>query len=92
MTQTFRQDSRIDWTPTSQPISKEQLAVGCLQRIADAAEKMVANYDAMRKKAERYERWYKEEWARCTHRDRQISALHGQITKLKKAMDGAKAR
>lgn len=77
----FRDASRQDWASGS---TNEDINAGSLQRIADATEKMAASYDAMRNDRDRYERWYKEERARCEKRDRQISALRGVITRLKR--------
>ena len=65
--------------------------MGSLQRIADATEKMSKGYQDMRNRIEqlegdleRYRSWYQEWVQRCNRRDRQIAALKGVITKMKK--------
>lgn len=75
---------RIDGTPTT-----EQLAFGCLQRIAAATElsckdreKLERDYAYMRKERDRY-------MARLDTEKRRTAALRGQITKLKRAATGA---
>lgn len=78
---TLKALSRKDWTGTG---TVEEVNAGSLQRIADATEKMAASYDAMRDDRDKYERWYKDERARREKRDRQISALRGVITRLKR--------
>ena len=81
----YRARSRGDWYPAQDGRSPttNELAFGCLQRIADATEAMAKPYVAMldevrrlRQSAEFYE-------SRITARDKQISALRGQVTKLK---------
>ena len=60
------------------------LSLGCLQRIADATEKMAGNYTQLQSDRD----WFKsrnEELRKSNSRmARRIAALQGVITKLKK--------
>ena len=62
----------------------ELVKIGCLQRIADACELMAKNHAQLVADHDLYKRWYYEQLERVASRDRTISALRGQITKLKK--------
>lgn len=80
---TQREASRKEWVTPSPPC-REEINSGSLQRIADATEKMAADYDRMRYDRDYFERRYKEEFERRKSKDRQIYALRGVITKLKR--------
>lgn len=80
---TQREQSKKDWESRD---TSEDLQLGCLQRIADATEKMASNYQRMEKDLAMYKRWYKEKCETVNNRDRSISSLRGQITKLKKKL------
>jgi len=62
----------------------EAIGAGSLQRIADATELMAKNYLQLQTDRELYKRWYNESKAQKEKLYRQISALKGVITKLKK--------
>lgn len=82
----FKDHSRIDWhniTRQKSP-SMEDIQIGAIQRIADATEKMAANYIAIQEDRDRYKRWYNEQNDRIIGLSRRISALQGVITRLKK--------
>ena len=66
-----------------EPITRDELKVGCLQRIADATEAMAKNHVQLQRDHDLYKRWYKEEQERCRKLERSNAALRGQITKLK---------
>jgi len=74
--------SKQNWIGTGTAI---EIQTGCVQRIADATEAMANNYVQLLADMEYYKKEAK--WAReCSdQRDRQISALRGVITKMKKA-------
>jgi hypothetical protein len=72
-------DYTIDRLP-----SNDDLNTSALMRIADATEKMAANYTKLQNDLEMYKRWYKDKCDSVHRRDRSISNLRGQITKLKK--------
>mgnify|MGYP000706361046 FL=1 len=80
---TQREQSKKDWESRD---TSEDLQLGCLQRIADATEKMASNYQRMENDLAMYKRWYKEKCETVNNRDRSISNLRGQITKLKKKL------
>lgn len=80
---TQREQSKKDWESRD---TSEDLQLGCLQRIADATEKMASNYQRMENDLAMYKRWYKEKCETVNNRDRSISSLRGQITKLKKKL------
>lgn len=79
---TFRQLSKQDFTPKETNL--ESLNTGSLQRIADATELMAKNFIAMQNDLDYYKRRYNECRGREDKLYRQISALKGVITKLKK--------
>lgn len=97
---TFRDESRLNWTgPGNSTPDSSQLQVGCLQRIADAAEKMADGFNAVLKERDHYKEWserYRGYWdqekANVEASNRQISALRGQITKLKKRLEANNGR
>lgn len=66
----------------------DEINCGSLQRIADAAESMARNYLQLQADVTLYKRWYEESQKQIAGRDRTISALRGQITKLKNAKGG----
>jgi phage shock protein A len=68
----------------NEPITRDELKVGCLQRIADATEAMAKNHVALQNDCDRYKRWFTEENERRLKLERSNAALRGQITKLKK--------
>ena len=79
---TFKESSKQSWTSAG---SVEHINAGSLQRIADACELMAGNYLRLQSDLELNRRWHREELALRRKRDRQIAALRGVITRLKKA-------
>ena len=78
---TLRDMSRKNWTGTN---LREEIAVGSLQRIADATEKMAQSYEKIISDRDTYCRLYKNE-CECSERlARSNAALRGVITKLKR--------
>lgn len=80
-----REASRQNWSATGQI---QEINSGSLQRIADATEKMAASYDYLREDRDRYKRRYQEETLRREKRDRQVAALRGAITRMKRKEAG----
>lgn len=80
---TTRDTSRVNHT-TPVPNNIETINCGSLQRIADATERMAGNYTALQNELDRYKAYYRELSERLARRDKTISNLKGQITKLKK--------
>lgn len=77
---TTKEESIASWSGRG---TIESINAGSLQRIADATEKMVRSYDALREERDRNLRWYQEELGRRRKADRRVSALQGVITKMK---------
>lgn len=84
MARTCKEVSRIDFALSGELPTHQEIQTGAIQRVADAAEKMAQNYDALVSERDRYRQWWKEEVARRGQRERSITALRGVITKLKK--------
>ena len=80
---TLRELSKQNFT-SSTGNTHEAISAGALQRIADATEMMAKNYASLQEDRDRYRRWYNEEVERRAKLQRQITALKGVITKLKK--------
>lgn len=78
-----KQLSKQNWDYPQE--TTEAIQVGCLQRIADATEKMAGNYVKMETDLAMYKRWYYEKMETVAKLHRKISAYQGVITKLKKA-------
>jgi hypothetical protein len=76
----MKEDSKKNWTSGS---TKEDIGLGCLQRIADATEAMAGPYLKAISDRDMYERWYREGSVKIQKRDRQIASLRGVITRMK---------
>lgn len=66
----------------------DAINASALIRIADATEKMATNYTNLQNDLDRYKRWYNQECEKVHNRDKTISNLRGQITKLKNKING----
>ncbi len=81
----YREESRKNWGEQADGnLCREQLETGCLLRIADATEKMAANYTALQEELDRFRRWWKEGQEESARLSKTISRLRGYITFLKK--------
>lgn len=83
----LRSASKAQYDSAGTP-SLDQINCGSLQRIADAAEVMARRYVDLLKDVEQYRRWWNEERQTSAALARSNSALRGQITKLKKQLEG----
>ena len=85
MTETFRDESRVAWyrTGTTPRGTTEAIKLGCLQRIADAAERMAVNNTQLTAERDRFKRLYEEEVARNKSLERSRAALRGVVSRLK---------
>lgn len=83
----YRHKSRIEWYATSltNTTTIEQINCGSLQRIADATELMAKNYLELQRDRDNYKTWYNNKTREFNTMRLTVSALRGQITKLKKA-------
>jgi uncharacterized membrane protein YidH (DUF202 family) len=94
----FKELSRQNWESGFLHPSNEQLALGCQQRQADAAERsataaertakateaMAVNFVQMQTDLARYKRWYEDERKTTEKQRATIINLKGQVTKAKK--------
>ncbi|AVF41537.1 hypothetical protein AL486_18920 [Pandoraea apista] len=58
--------------------------MGSLLRIADASEAMAKNHVQLQRDRDMYFNWYEREYEKRLKLERQINALRGVITKMKK--------
>jgi len=84
----FQEISREEWRTDEHAQIREVLQIGALLRIAEATEKIAADYDQlkndydyMRSNRNTYRRLYRQEY-------RSNRALRGWITRLKKKLKG----
>jgi hypothetical protein len=87
MSESYKKESRKDWylAGDAKP-GNEHLQLGCLQRIADATELMAKRYADLIGEKERAES-SRDYWRKEAERmGRRVTALRGQITKLKKKL------
>jgi hypothetical protein len=84
MSESFKKESRKDWVAAdgAKP-DNEQLRLGCLQRIADATEKMAESYDRMRDSRDWYKSLHESARKREDKLERRIRSLKGVITRMK---------
>lgn len=81
----YRTGSRTNWGTTSgEPLTIEQINIGCMLRIADATEKMAVNYQRLIDERNQYENWWKQARDRENRLQKQLSAMKGVVTKLRK--------
>lgn len=85
MSETWINHSRTHWYDSSggKPCD-DRIRIGCLQRIADATEKMAASYDRMREDRDTCKRMYQEAVAACERLRRSNAALRGCLRRMKK--------
>lgn len=76
----FRKLSKNGWTGEN---TAGNINIGSLQRIADATEKMAADYTALQNDRDMYKRRNDDYEKKNAALHRKISALRGVITKLK---------
>lgn len=79
---TMREVSKLEFT---NPSNSDSIKLGALQRIADATEMMAKNHVRLVADRDMYEKMYRQQVATTERLSRQVSALRGVITRLKKA-------
>lgn len=62
----------------------KNIELGCLMRIADAAEKMASNYQRMENDLAMYKRWYNAEKELTSKLLKSNAALRGHLKRFKK--------
>jgi hypothetical protein len=81
----FRNESKLEFkTRFDSGPDREEIKLGCLQRIADATEAMAKNHVQLQNSLDYYKRAYNDEIESRRRLVRQVNALRGVITKLKK--------
>lgn len=81
---TTQEASRKLWGIIGVGPTTEEINSGSLQRIADATEKMAASYDNIRNDRDYWLKRSGEQEQSEQHLVRQLNALRGVITKLKR--------
>lgn len=90
MTKSFRELSRREYSRDENAATMEDVRIGTLQRIADAAELMAENHNELLLKIDKLEHdkktyydWYREGCETIRSLNRSNNALRGVITRLK---------
>jgi uncharacterized coiled-coil DUF342 family protein len=82
--QSKKEISKVNWAQwTDGQTSDAEIQTGAIQRIADAVERMASPYVTLLQDKEYYRVRCEELERRIVERDRTISNLRGQITKIK---------
>ena len=89
MRRTAKDISKTLWTFEDSPPEREAIKIGCMQRIADACELMARDRERMVRDLDFYKKQHEQEYLRRRKAEKSISALKGQITKLKSKMKAA---
>jgi hypothetical protein len=80
----YKEESRKNWyVNTSEALTREQLQLGAILRIADACEAMAKNHERLLSDLAYYEKRTKELLDRNSHLYRSNCALRGVIKKRK---------
>lgn len=85
----FKDQSKKNWgfnndgIMPKREITNEEIQIGCMQRVADASEKMASNYTNMQDNLAWYKNRYEERGDAIRFMEKRIAALKGAITKLK---------
>jgi len=82
--QNLRSASRREWASENPGLTRDELKVGTLLRIADATEAMARRYNDLLDRNRFLERACESRSSEIEHLERRISSLKGQITKMKK--------
>lgn len=80
----LREDSKTEYRKSAETINRDEIKIGCLQRIADATEVMAKRYQDLIDERDKYKRWYESSLKTEEYQLRRISALRGVITRMKK--------
>lgn len=83
MSENYRAESRKNWHRKNSEATNDDIKLGCLQRIADATEKMAQSYVALQADLAYYQKIYRDETAYRRKLERRIISLRGVITKQK---------
>lgn len=86
---TQRENSKQEWKGYG---TLNDINAGSLQRIADATEKMAKNYVVLQNDLDNYKKWWEDRGRALDRLNRRISALKGQITKLRNKLAKNRSR
>ena len=84
MSKSFRDESRADWEQKGRQITDDRLKIGCLQRIADAVEKMAERHTELIADLNFNKSLLTQEEKKVLFLEHKCAAYKGVITKLKK--------
>lgn len=88
MVKNYRDASRENFVRSDgKEPANEQLQLGCLQRIADAAELTAKNYLQLQKDLDWYKKRYREHLDEIKNLQNSKRGLKGHITRLKCTLD-----
>lgn len=83
----YRNETRQNWGVNQEAnLSKEQLQIGCLLRIADATEKMASNYTQLQNDVDYYKKRAVAAERKIEQLKRSIAAYKANYTRLKKRL------
>ena len=77
-------ESRRNWLTKMERASREEINVGCLQRIALALETMAQSWSSLERDRDWYRSRLAKEEVKSEHLQNQIRGLKGALTKRKK--------
>lgn len=86
--ETLRESSRGERTPSNGIVTLDVIQAGALQRIADAVELMAQSYKSLIIDRDYYKRRFDGELEAAKGLSKSVSALKGVITKMKKGNRG----
>lgn len=88
VSKTFAEESKLpygrDVRSEDDCLTKEELSLGCLQRIANAAEKIAGPYEAQLREIDYLKKYTKGQDVVIITLRRRIAALRGVISRMKK--------
>lgn len=88
----YREQSRLNWVPAATgdnpnaTVTDEQLRIGCLQRIADATEKMTKGYTSLEEELNIYKQYHAFDAAYIKKLEKANAALRGHVKRMKKSL------
>ena len=85
MFNSYAGESRKNWGCTDRQTTNDELKLGCLLRIADAAELAAKNHAALVAEHDRLVRWREDDQKCIARLVRSNNALRGVIKRMKKA-------
>ena len=92
MSAAWKDESRKHWhTAGDHKPNDQQIAVGCLQRIADATEVMSRRHEELLSDNERMRNQVKRLQRRLDTEERRSAALRGVINRMKRKVEGPAA-